>query len=260
MNYQIPPERFLPYLTTAEVEALPKEHAVVILPVAAIEQHGPHLPVYTDTMILNAVLSRALESLDAEVPVFTMPPLPYGKSNEHAGYAGTVYLSSETFITVLKEICGCLAKSGFKRIVILNCHGGNTEIVSFVIRDIREQHGVKVFSIEPWRPLGGAKDPITPGGGYDIHAGEGETSVMLAIAPSLVHEELAPSSMPSKLQEMGHPPGGGALTFAWLMPDISTTGVVGDATKASAEQGRAKLELYASRVASLLQEISVFEF
>jgi creatinine amidohydrolase len=260
MDYHIPADRFLPYLTTREVEALPKEHAVVILPVASIEQHGPHLPVFTDTIILNATLSLALERLDADVPAFAMPPLPYGKSNEHAGYAGTVYLTSETFITVLKEICGCLAKSGFKRIAILNCHGGNTEIVSFVIRDIREQHGVKVFSIEPWRPLGGANDPLTPGGGYDIHAGEKETSLMLAIAPGLVHDDLAPSSMPSRLQEMGYPPGGGAMTFAWQMPDISATGVVGDATKASAEKGRAVLELYASRIASLLQQISVFEF
>ncbi len=130
--------RFLPYLTTDQVADLPKEQAVVVLPIASIEQHGPHLPIYTDSIIVQEVLGRTLALLPDDFSVWVLPLLSYGKSNEHAGFAGTVTLTSETLIRVLKEIGASIARSGFRRFAILNGHGGNTEIIDFVIRDIRE--------------------------------------------------------------------------------------------------------------------------
>src|SRR5512145_2602684 len=140
--------RFLPYLTSEQVAHLPdKERCVVVLPLASIEQHGPHLPLFTDSIIAQEVLRRALRLLPEHVHVWHLPLLAYGKSNEHAGFAGTMTLTSETLIRVLKDIGQSVARSGFRRFAIVNAHGGNTEIVDFVIRDIREQTGLLVFAL-----------------------------------------------------------------------------------------------------------------
>ena len=154
--------RFLPYLTTQQVATLPhKERAVVVLPIASIEQHGPHLPLYTDSLILDEVLRRTLAALPDHIPVWVLPMLAYGKSNEHVGFAGTVTLTSETLIRVLKDIGASVARSRFRRLAILNSHGGNTEIIDFVIRDIREQTGLLVFALHVYLRIAPPADGLT---------------------------------------------------------------------------------------------------
>ena len=253
--------RFLPHLTTDQVAELPKERAVVILPIASIEQHGPHLPIYTDTIIVQEVLNRTLVLLPDDFPVWILPLLPYGKSNEHAGFAGTVTLTSETLIQVLKEIGASVARSGFRRFVILNGHGGNTEIIDFVIRDIREQTGLLVFALHLYLRV------ATPSAGlteaekvYGIHAGDVETSILLRCRPDLVKRELAPASLPAHLQTLKYPPFMGPLTFAWLTQDITPTGVLGDATQADPAKGERFLSDAAAETADLLREIADFRF
>ncbi len=253
--------RFLPYLTTDQVADLPKGQAVIVLPIASIEQHGPHLPIYTDSIITKQVLNRTLALLPDDLPIWTLPLLPYGKSNEHVGFAGTVTLTSETLIRVLKEIGDNVARSGFQRLAILNGHGGNTEIIDIVIRDIRERTGLLVFALHLYLRV------AVPSAGlskaeriYGIHAGDVETSILLQCRPDLVRQELAPSSIPTHLQKLKYPPFMGPLTFAWLTQDITETGVLGDATTADPAKGEHFLSDAATQIADMLHHISTFHF
>jgi creatinine amidohydrolase len=233
----------------------------VVLPVASIEQHGPHLPLYTDSIIVQEVLSRTAARLPAEFPLWVLPLLAYGKSNEHTGFAGTITLTSETLAQVLKEIGGSVARSGFRRFAIVNGHGGNTEVIDFVIRDIREQTGLLVFALHLYLRV------ATPSAGlteaeqvYGIHAGDVETSILLRCRPDLVKQELAPASIPTHLQTLKHPPFMGPLTFAWLTRDVTATGVLGDATVADPDKGERFLSDAATQLSELLEEIADFRF
>src|SRR6185312_3603663 len=124
------PDRFcLARLSTRDIAALDGDRVLVVLPVAAVEQHGPHLPVLTDTMIAEAVLSRALELRPDDGRVWTLPAQAYGKSNEHTGFAGTIGLRAETLAATLKEIARGVHASGLQRLLFLNAHGGNPEII-----------------------------------------------------------------------------------------------------------------------------------
>lgn len=253
---------FLPALTSPEIRDLPaKDQIVVVQPLAAVEQHGPHLPVYTDSLIAEAVLSEALKRLPEGFPVWRLPLLSYGKSTEHMAFAGTVSLSADTLIHTLKEVGHSLASSGFKRMVILNAHGGNTEIVDFVIRDIRAETGLMVFALHPYLRVAPIQDGISAEEAvYGIHAGDIETSILLAIRPEWVRFDRAPRSFPAGLQAMRHPPFMGPLTFAWLTQDIAPDGVLGDATVATAEKGGAFLAQAAIEIAELIQDIQTFSF
>lgn len=254
--------RFLPHLTSEQVADLPnKASCVVVLPLASIEQHGPHLPLFTDSIIAQEVLRRALAVLPQDVPVWLLPLLAYGKSNEHAGFAGTMTLTAETLIRVLKDIGASVARSGFRRFAIVNAHGGNTEIVDFVIRDIREQTGLLVFALHLYLRVAVPRQGLSEAEQtYGIHAGDVETSIVLHCHPELVRRDRAPASLPRHLQTGEHPPFMGPLTFAWLTKDISTDGVLGDATTADAVRGERYLTDAAVQTANLLRDISVFEF
>ena len=255
-------KHFLPSLTSRQIAEMPlKERAVVVLPIASIEQHGPHLPVYTDSLVLEEVLTRSLAQLPDDFPVWVLPLLAYGKSNEHSAFAGTITLTSETLIRVIKEIGTSVARSGFKRFVVLNGHGGNTEVIDLVIRDIREQTGLLVFALHVYlrvaTPTVGLSEPEKM---YGIHAGDVETSILLRCHPELVKRDLAPASLPAHLQTFKHPPFMGPLTFAWLMQDITPSGVIGDATVANPEKGEFFLADAAKQTAELLCEIADFSF
>jgi creatinine amidohydrolase/Fe(II)-dependent formamide hydrolase-like protein len=249
-------------LTTDEVSNLSrKEHAVVALPVASIEQHGPHLPLYTDSLIVQEVLNRTLAHLPDDFPLWMLPLLSYGRSNEHAGLSGTVTLTSETLIRVLKEIGDNVARSGFRRFAIVNGHGGNTEIIDFVIRDIRERTGLMVFALHLYLRVAVPSAGLTEAEQvYGIHAGDVETSIMLRCHPELVRKDLVPASLPDHLQAMKAPPFMGPLTFAWLTQDLTENGVLGDASLATPEKGEQFLSEAAVQTADLLKRIVDFEF
>jgi len=257
-----PDRRFLPYLTTHQVANLPqKERTVVVLPLASIEQHGPHLPLFTDSIIVQEVLDRALGLLPKDFPVWVLPLLPYGKSNEHARYPGTITLTSETLLRVLKEIGASVARSGFRRLAILNGHGGNAEVVDLVIRDIREQTGLLVFALHVYLRVAVPSAGLTQAERtYGIHAGDVETSILLRCRPDLVKRELAPASLPTHLQTLKYPPFMGPLTFAWLTEDLTPTGVLGDATAADPAKGERFLSDAAIQTADLLRVIADFHF
>lgn len=233
-----------------------KASTVLIQPVGSTEQHGPHLPLLVDSAIGSAVLSGALERLDDEVRVFALPPLYYGKSNEHLDFAGTISLEAGTLLAVLMETAGSLHRAGFRRLALLNAHGGNRQVVEIAARDIHARHpDMWVFPLFVW----GARDlsAPSPDGGIDLHAGDEETSVMLAIMPEAVNMGAAVAEHPPAALMQGSP--NGVLPSAWSSRDLTASGVVGNATAASAEKGRQILESLTARLARQIQAIHAFK-
>src|ERR1700722_3719476 len=139
MKTRIADNRNFAYLNWKQVDALQRDRTLLILPTAAIEQHGPHLPLATDTLINNELLGRALDLLPADAPVYALPPICYGKSNEHLGFPGTLSVSSQTFLAVVRDLGASIEASGFKKVVLYNTHGGNTSLVDILARDLRAE-------------------------------------------------------------------------------------------------------------------------
>ena len=155
MKTWIPPERFLPYLTWKQVDALPRDRTLLVLPTAAIEQHGHHLPLATDTLINNLLLGHALQKLPKDLPVFALAPVHYGKSNEHVGYPGTLSLHRDTFIAVLRDLGRSIKAAGFQKLVFFNSHGGNHSLIDVMARDLRDELGLRTFCLYGGGPAEG---------------------------------------------------------------------------------------------------------
>src|SRR5476649_3819 len=175
-------------MTTKDFQLTDMSKVTAILPVAAIEQHGPHLPVEVDTAINRGVLKRAMELLPADAPVTVLPAMPIGKSNEHISYPGTLTLSAETLIRLWTEIGESVAAAGIRKLVILNSHGGQPQIMDIVARDLRVRLKMFVVALSYW---GVGKPPrLFPDSEqrHGIHGGSGETSMMLYLRPDLVRD------------------------------------------------------------------------
>jgi creatinine amidohydrolase len=259
MKTSIPDGRNFAYLTWKQVDALPRETTLLVLPTAAIEQHGHHLPLATDTLINNLLLGKALTLIPAELSIYALPPVCYGKSNEHIGFPGTLSLSAQTFLAVVRDLGASIAASGFKKVVLYNTHGGNTPLVDVLARDLRAEFGLRTFSLfgSPGATFEGVSQQERT---YGFHAGEIETAYLLYAAPSLVHPEaytanyIARVEQPELLQ-----PEGSAANFAWLTKDIASSGVLGDPTAATAENGEKWAQEAAARIAEILVAMSNFE-
>ena len=130
--------RFLPYMTWPEVDAIDKRNALVVLPLGATEQHGPHLPLYTDTLISSGVLKRAMGRLSEDELAYMLSPITISKSNEHRGFAGTLWIGTKTLYDVLFDVGRSVHESGFRKLCFFNGHGGNLGILQAVTRDLRE--------------------------------------------------------------------------------------------------------------------------
>jgi creatinine amidohydrolase len=249
------PERFqLGRLTSEEVAALDGDRTLVVLPVGAVEQHGPHLPILTDAIVPVALLGRALELRPDDGRVFALPVQAYGKSNEHTGFAGVFALSARTLARTLREIAAGVAASGLRRLMFLNGHGGNTDVLDYVARDVRSELGLVCVSAHPFR-FGLAADVISDAEqGFGIHAGESETSTMLHLAAELVHEDRFAAELPAVRAKLRRLSLKGAASFGWLTRDLSASGTIGDPRAATAEKGRAICEAEAALVAELIDE------
>ena len=259
MQTWIPDSRNFAYLTWPQVEAIPKDKALLILPTAAIEQHGHHLPLATDTLINNLLLGHALAKLPTEAPIYALPPVCYGKSNEHLGFPGTLSVSASTFMAVLRDLGASVASAGFKKLLLYNTHGGNSSLVDVMARDLRAEFNLRVFCL-----YGSAGAPFTGVSKqektYGFHAGEIETSLLLASTPSLVDTTAYTTNY---IADIEHPelllPENASATFAWLTRDIAPSGVMGDPTPATAANGELWLNAAAERIAAVLNEILTFE-
>ncbi|WP_042161060.1 creatininase family protein [Paenibacillus gorillae] len=251
-------QRFLPRLTSKQVLELPKEKALVILPVGAVEQHGPHLPIYTDTLIGEATLTQTLERLNGESEVWLLPPVSYGKSNEHIGLPGTISLSATTLKGVIMDIADSLHASGFRRLLLFNTHGGNVDLLNLVSREIRIRTGMMVFYLSPGS-LNVAEDLMSAEElEYGIHGGDYETSIVMSIKPDWVQTEFLVKDFPdmSKYRFLTLE---GKIRFGWKMTDISVTGISGNATAATSEKGQIIQDRIAELLAKALDELCQFE-
>jgi creatinine amidohydrolase len=263
LHHPFPAARYLPYLTSPDIATLPKDRAAVVLSVASIEQHGPHLPCVTDSLVGQTLLGMALERLRPEVQVWVVPPLCYGKSNEHRPFAGTLTLSAQTLAAVVRDIALSVARAGFKRLVLLNSHGGNPPVLDYIARDLHEETGMQLFSIMISRM--GLPDQVTDPNetAWGMHAGDSETSWMLALAPELVHMARTATDgvgeYPRMPEGVRHLAVRGPVGFSWLTADLSAVGVLGNPRDATAEKGRAYVEATVDKLAGVLEEIASFE-
>ncbi len=258
MKTWIPDARNFSYLSWKQVDGLPRESTLLILPTAAIEQHGHHLPLATDTLINNLLLGKALERLPADLPVYALPPVCYGKSNEHIGFPGTLSVSAQTFLAVVQDLGASIAAAGFKKLVIYNTHGGNSPLVDVLARDLRAEFGLRTFSL--FGSGGAAFEGVSAQERtYGFHAGEIETALLLHAVPELVHASectanyIARVDQPALLKPEGSP-----ANFAWLTKDIAPSGVMGDPTPATAENGERWADEAAVHLAEIL--LAMYEF
>jgi creatinine amidohydrolase len=259
MRTWIPDCRQFAYLTWKQVEALPKAETLLVLPTAAIEQHGHHLPLATDTLINNLLLGKALEKLPPEASVYALPPICYGKSNEHLGFPGTLSVSSSTFMAVVRDIASSVHTAGFRKLVLYNTHGGNTSLDDVLARDLRAEFGLRTFYLSG---SAGASNPeIAPQErAYGFHANEWETAVLLSAIPELVHPDqytvnyIAQLDAPELLL-----PENGPATFSWLTRDIAPSGVMGDPRPATAGHGALWIDRAAAAVAKAFLAMLAFK-
>lgn len=256
-----PPARFLPYLAWPEIRDMPdKENVVILQPLAAIEQHGPHLPAAVDSVIVAGVLGEALKRLPAEVPCYSLPTLWYGKSNEHIRFPGTVTLTAETLLRVLAEVADSVFRMGFRKLAIVNSHGGQPQVVEIAARDAHERHpAMTVFPLFVWRVPVPSHDALPPREReFGIHAGTAETSLLMALAPDTVKRDRLVREYPQGLPEGGLLSMEGANPFSWLTHDLSASGALGDATAASEELGRRMLDELADGWVKLIGDMHRF--
>jgi creatinine amidohydrolase/Fe(II)-dependent formamide hydrolase-like protein len=254
-----PNTRYLAHLTWPEVAALDKQEGVVLLPVGAIEQHGPHLPTLTDTLIVTTMLETVLAHLPDEVPAWALPPVNYGKSNEHVGFPGTISLSAQTLTAMLHDIAAGVKAAGFRRLAFMNGHGGNVALLDAAARDIRAATGLMCFCLHPGLYVIPPFEITDEEQRFGLHAGELETSLVMAIAPELVHPERAVKHFPDFPQTETPLSFFGQASTAWLSRDWSPNGVFGDATLATPDKGHRLIAAAAERLTGLITAISRFE-
>jgi creatinine amidohydrolase len=249
----IPDSRNFAYLNWKQVDALPRESTLLVLPTAAIEQHGPHLPLATDTLINNLLLGHALEKLAPELPVYALPPVHYGKSNEHIGFPGTLSVSASTFMAILRDLGASISSAGFKKLVLYNTHGGNTSLIDVMARDLRADFRLRMFALHgsggiPFEGLNPQERA------YGFHAGEVETSFLLASVPKLVDRSAYTTNYIADIAkpELLRPENASAI-FSWLTSDIAPSGVLGDPRPATPEKGERWIEEASAQIAKLLE-------
>lgn len=255
------PARFWQDLSTRDFAALDPERTVAVLPVAAIEQHGPHLPVAVDAELNRGLIEATMTRVGADMDVLVLPMQAIGKSNEHIAYPGTLTLESETLIRLWREIGEGVARAGLRRLVLFNSHGGQPQIADIVARDLRVQRTMLAV-VCSWYRLGlpeGLFDPDEDRWG--IHGGAVETSMMLHLRPDLVRMEHARdfrSAARNWADDNALLEPHGAIGFGWMTQDLNSSGAAGNASLATAEAGRAVVEHVAERFARLLAEVVRF--
>ena len=260
------PSKFWADLTSRQFALLAAssviDQTVAVLPVAATEQHGPHLPVSVDTTLVNGVIEAALPHLSENLPVLFLPTQQVGKSTEHIRYPGTLTLSAQTLISVWTELGACVARAGIKKLVLFNSHGGQVSVMDIVARDLRTAHDLMVFSSNWYTlPLGDeVMNLFTPAEHrFGIHAGDMETSMMLALREKYVDMQQAQHFHTQAEERAKNYPilgNGVSAKLGWQMQDYNPQGAAGDATLATAAKGHAVINAAGLQLAQLLQEIS----
>ncbi|MDM0008872.1 creatininase family protein [Variovorax sp. J22G73] len=253
--------RFWSQLTTRDFGSLDASATVAVLPLGATEQHGPHLPLGVDTVLADGIVAAALPLLPPELPVLFLPTQQIGLSPEHARFAGTLTLSAETLIRVWNEIGAGVARAGVKKLVLFNAHGGHVGAMDIVARELRAAHGLIVYSVSWFNlPLGDAGAQFSAQEHrFGVHAGEIETSMMLALTPQLVRMSEAKdfrSTSEQRAADYAILGNGKSAKLGWAMEDYNAHGAAGNAAAATAASGQAVIDAAARQLALLLAEVS----
>lgn len=254
--------RYWSDLTTRDFAALDAARTVALLPVAAIEQHGPHLPLAVDQLLVDGMVAATLPLLAPELPLLVLPTQAIGLSTEHARFAGTLTLSPETLLALWRAIGDGVADAGIRKLLIFNSHGGNPGASEIAARELRARRDLIVYSAS-WFNL-----PIEPEldamfcadeRRFGVHGGAVETSLMLALAPQLVDMDSARdfgSTARARARDYPILGNGRSARLGWQTQDYNRAGAMGNAAAANAEHGRALLAATARQLALLLAELS----
>ena len=243
--------------TASEFEGLDPAKTIAVFPTAAIEQHGPHLPVGTDTIINQGHLDLLIERLPADLDVRILPIQAIGKSNEHIWQVGTLSGTATTVIDHWTQIGMEVARAGVRKIVFVNSHGGNVSMLDIIARELRIRAGmlaVKAAWSHFWpKDLYSDIENL-----HGIHGGDSETSLVLNFRPELVDMTKAedfPSVAARDEQQFKYLRPTGMLSYAWIASDIHPAGAAGEASRATAEKGRATAEAAVDAFIELLREV-----
>lgn len=256
------PSRFWADLATTDFAALDPATTVAVLPVGATEQHGPHLPLSVDQCLVDGIIARTLPLLPPGAPVLVLPTQQVGYSPEHADFAGTLTLPVDTVIATWVALGECVARSGVRKLLLFNAHGGQASLLDIVARELRMRHKLIVYGCSWWNlPLGDAVNGLFPADEhrFGVHAGDMETSLMLALAKERVRMGQArdfPSSSRERARNYPVLGNGRSAKLGWAMQDYNAEGAAGNAAAATAAKGDAVLEAAARELARLLGEIA----
>jgi creatinine amidohydrolase len=234
---------------------------VAVLPVAATEQHGPHLPLNVDATLADGIIAASLAHLPESLDVLFLPTQAVGKSNEHLRFPGTLTLSAETLIRLWTEIGESVARAGVRKLVLFNAHGGQVSVMDIVARDLRTRCDLLVYAVNWYDlPLGDDVNGLFPPEEhrFGIHAGEIETSIMLALQPEQVDMSQARdfrSTSQDRAQAFEILGNGRSAKLGWQMQDYHPQGAAGNAARATAAKGQAVVQAAGHQLARLLQEV-----
>lgn len=252
--------RYWADLCTTDFATLDTTRAIAVLPVAAMEQHGPHLPLKVDAALADAMVAACLPHLPPDLPALFLPTQAVGYSPEHSAFAGTLTLRADTVIRLWTELAECVAATGIRKLLIFNTHGGNAGLLDVVARDLRMRLQMLVYSTSWFNlPLGEAAQAFDAHEHrFGVHAGAIETSLMLALHPQLVRMQAAQhfaSSSEQRAQQLPILGNGRSARLAWAAQDYHPQGATGNAAAASADKGHALLQATGQALAQVLAEM-----
>jgi len=254
--------RFWAEMTWTDFAARDMARVIAVLPLAATEQHGPHLPLGTDGFIMEGYIAKVIARLPEVLPVLFLPAQNCGLSIEHADFPGTLCLPAETLISAWTKLCECVHRTGCRKLVLLNSHGGNTAILDIIAHDLRARIGMLVV-LASWRRFGAPNGLFSAHEqAHGIHAGEIETSLMLNFRPDLVREDEAAdfaSQSVAMEREFNWLRTGRPTGFGWMSQDLSSSGAMGNGAAATARKGEACADYGATAFIELLQDIDGFD-
>jgi creatinine amidohydrolase len=262
MPAAVPPHRFWADLASTDFAALDPARTVAVLPLGATEQHGPHLPLRVDQCLVDGIVAQALAQLPAGASVLVLPTQQVGYSPEHAQFPGTLTLPIETVIATWIAIGEAVARSGLRKLLLFNAHGGQASLLDIVARELRVRCNLIVYGCNWWNlPLGDAVNGLFSADEhrFGVHAGQIETSLMLALRPDTVRMPQAQEFASTSRERAAHYPvlgNGRSAKLGWAMQDYNPQGAAGNAAAARADMGQAVLEAAGRQLALLLQEIA----
>ncbi len=241
-----------------EFDGVDPMRTIAILPTAAVEQHGPHLPVGVDTYLNLGCLELLAERVPADLDVRVLPIQQIGKSNEHIWARGTISSTAHTLIDLWTEIGQSVSRAGVKKLVIVNSHGGNVSIIDIVARELRVREGMLVVKTA-WSNFAAPEGLLTDEEQrHGIHAGDVETSMMLHFRPELVDMSRAEnfaSIAARDEQRFNYLRPTGPHAYGWIASDLNPSGAVGNAANATARRGRQFAEAQVKAMLELLAEV-----